>query len=221
MSGLRLISFKLCPFVQRSVILLLEKRVPYDITYIDLANKPDWFLAISPRGKVPVLEVDGAVLFESAAINEFLDETNPPAMHPVDPVRRAHNRAWVEVANDLTGSQFMYATKTDAAEFQPFYDTFAEQLRRLEAELGDGPFFNGENFCLIDAAFAPVFTRLAILERDYGIAATDGLPKVAAYSEALLARPSVRGGVPDDFEVLYHARMEKQGTYLWQRSQAA
>ena len=69
-----LISFKLCPFVQRSVIVLLEKEAPFDITYIDLSNPPDWFKAISPMGKVPVLKVDDTVLFESAVIMEYLDE---------------------------------------------------------------------------------------------------------------------------------------------------
>ena len=128
---LRLISFKLCPYVQRSVIILREKGIDYDITYIDLANKPDWFLKISPRGKVPVVEVDGTPLFESSAINEFLDETCPPPLHPADPLRRAHNRAWVEIANDLTGSQFMYATKQTEGEFRPFYDNFIAGLERL------------------------------------------------------------------------------------------
>ena len=218
---LRLISFKLCPYVQRSVTILLEKQAPYEITYIDLANKPDWFLKISPRGKVPVLEVDGTPIFESAVINEFLDETHPPSMHPADPVRRAHNRAWIEIANLLTGSQFMYAMKKDQAEHTEHYDAFIENLARVENELGAGPFFNGEDFCLIDAAYGPVFTRLHILEKDYGISALSALPKVAAWSANLLARDSVRQGVPEEFEDLYHQRQERDQTYLWQRAKAA
>ena len=85
----KLISFKLCPFVQRSIITLLEKGVGYEIEHIDLSNKPQWFLDISPFGKVPVLVVDDdVVLFESAVINEFLDETAPGRrLHPDDPLR--------------------------------------------------------------------------------------------------------------------------------------
>jgi len=72
------ISFNLCPFVQRSVITLLYRQVPYRMTYIDLDAPPDWFLSISPFGKVPVLKVGGRhILFESAVINEFIDEVSP------------------------------------------------------------------------------------------------------------------------------------------------
>ena len=54
-AALKLISHKLCPYVQRAVIALNEKGVPFERIDIDLANKPDWFLKISPLGKVPVL----------------------------------------------------------------------------------------------------------------------------------------------------------------------
>ncbi len=74
---IELISFNLCPFVQRSVITLNKKGIDYKITYIDLADKPDWFLALSPLGKVPVLKHGDEVLFESAVINEYLDEITP------------------------------------------------------------------------------------------------------------------------------------------------
>lgn len=74
-----LVSSKTCPFVQRAVILLLEKRVEHEVTYIDLASKPQWFLDKSPRGKVPLLMVEGATLFESQAICEYLDETRGEA----------------------------------------------------------------------------------------------------------------------------------------------
>jgi len=82
-----LVSFKICPFVQRARITLLHKRVPHTVTYIELKAPPAWFPTISPLGKVPLLRVDGgAVLFESAVINEFIDETTtPPA--PATPCR--------------------------------------------------------------------------------------------------------------------------------------
>ena len=69
---LTLISHKLCPYVQRAVIALNEKGVPFERIDIDLGNKPDWFLKISPLGKVPVLRVASAegevALFESNVI---------------------------------------------------------------------------------------------------------------------------------------------------------
>ncbi|MGO8654936.1 glutathione S-transferase family protein, partial [Rhizobium ruizarguesonis] len=90
MSKLTLVSHHLCPYVQRAAIALLEKGVPFERINIDLADKPDWFLQISPLGKVPLLRIeeeDGseAVLFESSVICEYLEETQPGvALHPKD-----------------------------------------------------------------------------------------------------------------------------------------
>ena len=77
------------------MIAMRAKDVEFEVTYINLREKPDWFLEISPHGKVPVLVVDGAPLFESNAIAEFLDETVAPRLHPEDPIKRARNRAWI------------------------------------------------------------------------------------------------------------------------------
>ena len=89
-----LCSFKTCPWVQRAAIVLQAKQIAYDITHIDRNQRPDWFAAVSPHGKVPVLVIDGKdALFESNAIVEYLDEILPPRLHPEDPILRARNRA--------------------------------------------------------------------------------------------------------------------------------
>lgn len=78
---LTLISHPLCPYVQRAAIALAEKQVPFQRIDIDLGNKPDWFLAISPLGKTPVLQVGqgrrSTAIFESTVILEYLEETTP------------------------------------------------------------------------------------------------------------------------------------------------
>ncbi len=92
-----LVSFKTCPWVQRAAIVLREKKIDFEFRHIEPDNRPDWFLAISPHKKVPVLRVDDSVsLFESNAIAEYLDETVSPRLHPNDPVERAVNRAWTD-----------------------------------------------------------------------------------------------------------------------------
>src|SRR3954452_20954159 len=97
MTDFLLVSFKTCPWVQRAAIVLREKGVPFTFKHIDRDNRPDWFLAISPHKKVPVLRIDDRVsLFESNAIAEYLDETIAPRLHPEDPVERAVNRAWTD-----------------------------------------------------------------------------------------------------------------------------
>src|SRR5690349_23947780 len=103
---LKLISHKLCPYVQRAVIALTEKGVVFERIDIDLANKPDWFLKISPLGKVPVLRVatdDGEVaLFESNVICEYIEDTQGGAkLHPQNPLQRAQHRAWMEFGSTI------------------------------------------------------------------------------------------------------------------------
>ena len=100
---LTLISHLLCPYVQRAAIALAEKGVPFEKIYIDLNAKPDWFLKISPLGKVPLLKVeqdDGseAVLFESSVIAEYIEETEgEPRLHPDNALERARHRVGLDL----------------------------------------------------------------------------------------------------------------------------
>ena len=209
-----LISFALCPYVQRSVIALLEKEVEFDITYIDLQNKPDWFLAISPFGKVPVLRMGETVIFESAVINEYLDETNPPQLHPADPLQRALNRAWIEFGGSMLLDQYAVMTAPDEAAFMEHTVVYRGKLEKLEAQLGNGPYFNGDDFSLVDAAVAPVFSRIELTETLRPTGLLDGFSKAGAWSEALSARPSVQQSVPADFREMYIERIRDSDTFL-------
>jgi len=206
MSHYKLVSFKLCPFVQRSVITLLEKGVDYDIEYIDLANKPEWFLAISPFGKVPVLVVDDdVVLFESAVINEYLDETTPGRrLHPEDPLRRAHNRAWIEFGSSLLGDQYRMGQASTEDDARKYAATISDKLGRLEGQLDKGPYFNGEQFSLVDSAVAPLLQRARwMADIVPEVDPLEGHPKVRAWQEALLARDSVARSTVDDILELF------------------
>ena len=171
---------------------------------IDLAAKPDWFKAVSPLGKVPVLRVrdaDGseASIFESAVILEYLEETSPPPLHPADPLQRARHRGWIEFGSQVLNGIGRFYSATDAATFERERAGLEAMFARLEDELGDGPFFAGEKFSLVDAVFAPVFRYFDGFDRlgDFGILA--GKPKVAAWRAALAARPSVKAAVVEDF----------------------
>lgn len=209
-----LISFNLCPYVQRSVITLLEKGVDFDITYIDLAKPPDWFLKISPFGKVPALRVGDTTLFESAVINEYLDETHPPSMHPADALRRAHNRAWIEFGSSLLVSQFEWNIATEQATLTQKENEIRDKLAKVEAQLGAGPYFNGPDFSLVDAAYAPAFMRLALIEEHRPLGLLDATPRVRAWSKALLAREAVRKSVVPDFERLYVDYLKSKNSLL-------
>lgn len=216
----KLISFKLCPFVQRSVITLLEKGVEYDIEYIDLADKPRWFLDVSPFGKVPVLVVDDdVVIFESAVINEYLDEVTPePRLHPEDPLRRAHNRAWIEFGSSLLTDQFHMMMAAEEDQARTHLATLHDKLRRIEAQLGEGPYFNGARISLVDSALAPMLQRarwVADLVPDFD--PVRGLPRVQAWQEALLARPSVQHSTVDTIVDLFGAYLRRPRANLGDR----
>lgn len=198
-----LISFKLCPFVQRSVIILLEKGIDYDITYIDIKNPPEWFLDISPFGKVPVLRCGETVLFESAVINEYLDETHPPSLHPGEPLKRAQNRACIEFGSNLNLdiSALMFAKDEDS--FKKTCEKVEGELARVESRISDGPYYNGDTFSLVDAAYAPPLMRLQLLKQFYHLDLLTKLPKMRAWSEVLAQRESVQLSVVPEFPQLF------------------
>src|SRR6266404_4882041 len=195
----KLISHKLCPYVQRAVIALTEKGVAFERIDIDLANKPDWFLAISPLGKTPVLQVGDVPIFESAVILEYLEETNPKPLHPADPLKRAEHRAWIEfgsaVLNDIAG---FYAAPDEVA-FKAKTSQLEARFARLEARVAAAPWFDGEEFSLVDAVFGPVFRYFDVFDEiaDFGILAAE--PKLARWRKTLAARASVRTAVRSDY----------------------
>lgn len=215
--SLHLISFKTCPFVQRAVITLKHKHIDFDITYIDLADPPDWFLELSPLGKVPVLKVDDEVLFESAVINEYLDEITGGALQPQDPLARAKNRAWIEFASNMLGNLYMMKMSKDEESYNKYRELLVSQLHRVEKRLGDDPWFNGAEFTLADTAFAPLFRQNSVAGGKLSVLDASSMPKLNAWAERLLALPEVRDSVVDDFEDLFLAAMEKNNSYSLNR----
>lgn len=199
MTKLTLISHALCPYVQRAVIALKEKGVDFERIDIDLNDKPDWFLKISPLGKVPVLKVGDDVIFESAVIAEFLEDTEAPPLHPADPVRRADHRAWIEFASVVLSDIWGFYTAPDQETFDKKRKELAQRFERLEERLKADPWFDGQAFTLVDAAFGPVFRYFDVFDAidDFGI--LKGKPKVARWRKALRERPSVKTAVVRDY----------------------
>ncbi|MCK5903027.1 MAG: glutathione S-transferase family protein [Cocleimonas sp.] len=214
MPMLKLVSFKLCPFVQRSVILLKEKKIDFEISYIDLSNPPEWFLALSPMGKVPILEVDSTVLFESAIINEYLNEVNPPSLHPVDPLDKAQNRAWMEYTSTLYMSFFKLMMSKEKKEGEKVVLSMHQQLDVLEQIKGSDLWFNGNKFSMVDISAAPLFMRLVFLKQACGLDVLTGRPRLQAWSDNLLQRDSVKHSVVEDFSEIILNRMHGAGSFL-------
>jgi glutathione S-transferase len=198
------------------VIALRAKGVEFETTYIDLRNKPDWFLKISPHGKVPVLSVDDVPLFESNAIAEYLDDVVPPRLHPEDALKRARNRAWTDYVPDFARglSSIYYATTAEAQA--KALDEAPDRVARLERALAeergnDGPYFNGDRLSLVDAAYAPFLQRFELIEQRMRCGLLKRFPLVQAWADALVADEIVYGSVPAEFEDAFVANLKRRG----------
>ncbi len=196
------------------------KQVEFDVTYINLRDKPDWFLEISPHGKVPVLRVDGQPLFESNAIAEYLDEQVPPRLHPQDPIKRARNRAWTDFAPSFSAALNNVTYAASPADLSVAIDKAAKALDRLEEALRQeridaGPYFNGPRLSLVDAAYAPFLQRFMIAEQVLNTQLLEAFPLVRAWSQALLSEPIITGAVPEGFDAAFRTNLARRGTYAW------
>ncbi|MBX5040833.1 glutathione S-transferase family protein [Rhizobium lentis] len=222
-----LISHHLCPYVQRVAIALHEKGVSFERINIDLADKPDWFLKISPLSKVPLLRIqedDGReeVLFESSVICEYLEETQPGAgLHPADPLTRARHRGWMEFGSSVLSDLWGYETASDKAQLDAKREALAAKFATLERALADGPYFSGKNFSLVDAVFAPVFRYFDVFDRLGNSGIFDGLERVTRWRNALSERGSVQDAVGEDYPQRLMQFLEKHNSVLLKQSVAA
>jgi len=214
MSKPKLISFNVCPFVQRSVILLEEKGVDYDIDFIDVYDPPAWFLEISPTGKVPVLQVGDEVLFESNVIGEYLEEVYDPKFHPADSLLKAKNRAWMEFTSPLYSGTFnlmMAKTKEDA-------DKHIKQMRETQKSLDEvkqnRPWFNGDDFSMADIFVAPYFVRVEFFKKNFNVEILEGFENLQDWSNRILPRKSVQDSIVQGFDDLMVTRMVENESYL-------
>jgi len=227
MSRLTLISHHLCPYVQRAAITLLEKGVPFERINIDLADKPDWFLKISPLGKVPLLRIqedDGReeVLFESSVICEYLEETQAgAALHPTDALTRARHRGWMEFGSSVLSDLWGYETAQDRAQLEAKHKALVAKFVTIEGALADGPYFAGTSFSLVDAVFGPIFRYFDLFDTLGDSPIFDGLERVERWRKALAERASVRNAVGEDYQQRLMEFLEKHNSVLLRLPAAA
>jgi glutathione S-transferase len=215
-----LVSFKTCPWVQRAAIVLREKDVAFEFRHIEPDNRPDWFLAISPHKKVPVLRIDDRVsLFESSAIAEYLDETLAPRLHPEDAVARAVNRAWTDYVPAFAESVTATAYADTEADYRKAAEKIPVAFDRLEKALekqNAGPFFNGARYSLVDAAYAPFLQRYFFLDRIRKLGQIENYPRLKAWGEALVRRPSTHSFPEAEFEAMYRDGLRRRQKWVSQ-----
>lgn len=218
--ALTLVSYHLCPYVQRAAIVLAEKGVPFAQRYINLANKPDWFRAISPLGKVPVLLVQGdhgaeTAIFESAVICEYLEETQAgEPLHPSDKLERARHRAWIEFGSSILVDLWGFETATNADSYEAKRKILAEKLARVEAALAAEPYFGGHRFSMVDATYAPIFRYFDVFDTIADTKVFEHTPKVRAWRKAVADRQSVVRAVPGDYADRLRAFLAERNAHL-------
>lgn len=208
-------SYAACPYAQRSRLVLLEKSIPFALTEIDLANKPDWFLALSPYGKVPCIRHRGQVFYESAIINEYLDEAfgEVPLM-PGDPAGRARARIWIDAMDSRLSEatrQVMRSDGKDDKARQQVIDTLHFIEREGLAKLSDGPYWLGETVSLIDLHYWPFIERWPGIAENWDLPIPDSCPRLLRWIAAMAERDSVKATrLPAERHIETWARMAKR-----------
>jgi glutathione S-transferase len=198
--------------------VLRAKDVEFEVTYINLRDKPDWFLEISPHGKVPVLTVDSQPLFESNAIAEFLDETVEPRLHPEDPIKRARNRAWTDFVPDFSRQLGTVTYARSAEDLNQVLGDPPKGLQRLEDAIAkerdnDGPYFNGPKLSLVDAAYAPFLQRFTLAERYLQSGLMSSYPKLGSWTNALMDSLPVQRSVSEEFADAFVEGLKRRGAW--------
>ncbi|MDH3668901.1 MAG: glutathione S-transferase family protein [Paracoccaceae bacterium] len=196
---MELFTARVCPYAHRTRLALLEKGLGFEHIEVDFKNKTERFLSVSPYGKVPALFHDGQTIYESAIINEYLDEVFPdPPLMPEGPVLRAKARIWNHYCNEyFTPDLYAVIRNRDRAKHGELAGQVAERLRFVEREAfgvlsGDGPYWFGDRISLTDLAWYPYFERLPAWTHWRDISIPEDCPRLIAWAEAMAGRSSVQ-----------------------------
>ena len=208
-----LTSFPICPFVQRAIITLKHKNIDFDVKYIDLKNKPEWFLKLSPLGKVPILEVENTVIFESAVINEFLDEDTPNTLLSKNLIEKAHQRAWIEFGSTLIMDTHKLILSKDEESFNENKEIVFNKLNKIENEI-KGEYFSGNKFSLVDTTYAPLLRMISLFEKITNDKEYKKLSKVKTWTNTLLELPEVKESVKETFKEDFYKYVKNQTNYI-------
>ena len=212
MAVIEIYSIAVCPFAQRSRMVLALKGVPFELTEIDITKpRPDWFLALNPLGQVPVIRHAGRVLNESSVINEYLEDVFPdPPVFPADPFRRAQSRILIDHLNTaFVPAMYALLINQDPARHAALVAKCLAGWRWLDAFLTrhnpDGTWL-WDGFGMADLSAAPFFQRWCLNEhfRRF-VLPEDGTARVRRWRDACLAHPLVirTGMSAGDFIKLY------------------
>jgi len=210
-----LVSFVICPFVQRSVITFKTKNSPFDLIHIDLSEPPEWFIELVPTAKVPALLFNDDVLFESAVINEYIDENDGQRLQEKSHWERAQERAWINFVDELIFDQYAMLIASNEKDYEIEKDKFISKLLILGNKTGK-QYFSNDSFGLLDAAAAPVFTRLMLTPSIYEELKLkcNEQSDLINWIENLIQLKAVKESVVEDFEEQFFSYFDKLNSYI-------
>ncbi|MEH2359567.1 glutathione S-transferase family protein [Nostoc sp.] len=198
MAEIKIYSAVVCPYAHRSRLVLQEKGIDFDLIEIDLQNKPQGFTDISPYGKVPAIAHNHHRVWESAVINEYLNEVFPnPPLLPSSPIAKAQARIWIDFANTRFVPAFSALLRSpDIQQQEAAKQELYKHLEFIENEaLGklseEGPYWFGESVSLVDFTFYPWFERLPALKHYRGFGIPEEFTRLRQWKKALKQRDSV------------------------------
>ncbi|OKH30704.1 glutathione S-transferase [Calothrix sp. HK-06] len=198
MSTVQLYFAKGSTFSQRTRVVLLEKGIEFTPIEIDLQNKPAEFTQVSRYGKVPAIKHGDVEIYESAIINEYLDEVFPePPLLPHDPAAKAVARIWIDYANTRLVPGFNKLLRgKDTTEQEQGRKEFTESLLYIEQEglskLSSGRYLLGDKLSLVDISFYPWFERLPLLQHFRNFALPSETPRLQEWWNLLRERESIK-----------------------------
>jgi len=175
------------PYSHRCRFVLFEKGMDFQVTDVDVFNKPEDLAVMNPYNKVPVLVERDLILYEANIINEYIDERFPhPQLMPPDPVMRARARLFLhrfeqELFCHLDGLE-SGVTKTAEKARQ----AVKANLTQISPVFTKQKFMLGDEFSMLDVAIAPLLWRL----EHFGIHLEKEAAPLMKYAERLFARPA-------------------------------
>lgn len=198
---IKIVSFKICPFVQRVTAALAARNISFEIEYISLKDKPQWFLDISPNGQVPVMITEnGSALFESDAIFEYIEDEYGPLQANLSNEDKAQQRAW----SYLGAKNYLTQCGTMSAKEEGTFNERARKLlqafEKVEQQLKPSQtFFNGNELSNVDIAWLPLLHRASVVQQKTGFDFFCQLPKVKAWQENIVSLNVIKQSVSEDF----------------------
>ncbi len=217
MPNFKLYTSPLSPYGHRVEMCLLEKNISFERIYVDLGNKPDWFIQLSPLGKAPILQIENQVLFDSIAICEYLEETfKEVALHPVDPIQKAINRGWMDFSNGLVSSIFQLASTQNIESFEAKILEIKDKINHFDNNLPTTKFFNGDNISIIDICMVSAIIPFTFIESEFAIDINDNEGVFFDYCNNLMNIENLNKIIPENYEEIFRGYLTKRNSYLLQ-----